>query len=184
MENSHLKAKLDLRRHFLGRYHSAGERSVFDAFQAKGLLWSILRKEFPLKSYWGVDLVEKKGRVKVDSARVLAQPGWKANIVDLDAYGSPWKHWLGVLENAPGSVTVFLTVGSRKGIQRRPLMKWEQQLLGIPFKLPRAIGANLVPRSLDWMLAKACDRFEVIECLEALPFTTARYFGARLELRA
>src|SRR3954469_21082851 len=107
MENSHLKAKLDLRRHYLERYHAAGERRVFDGFQAKGLLWSILRKEFPLASYWGVDLVEKKGRIKVDSARVLAQPGWNANIVDLDAYGSPWKHWLGVLKNAERSLTVF-----------------------------------------------------------------------------
>lgn len=183
MENSHLEVKLLLRRHFLGRYHHTGDRRVFDGFQARGLLWSILRKEFPLTTYWGVDVQEKKGRIKIDSARVLAQPGWRENIIDLDAYGSPWKHWLGMLSAAERSLTVFLTVGSRKGIQRRPLMKMEKALLEIPFKLPRAIGANLVPLTLNWMLAQACERFDVAEACEAVPSTTARYFGIRLELK-
>jgi|ERR1051326_9168295 hypothetical protein len=183
MENSHLAVKLELRRHFLRRYHARGERRVFDAFQAKGLLWSVLRKEFPLASYWGVDVVEKKGRIKIESSRVLSQAGWRENIIDLDAYGSPWKHWLGTLAAADHSLTVFLTLGSRKGIQRRPLSKMEKHLLEIPFELPRAIGASLVPLTLNWMLAQACARFDVAEALEAVPSTTARYFGARLELK-
>jgi hypothetical protein len=182
MENSHLTVKIDLRRHFLDRYHSAGERRVFDAFQAKGLLWSILREEFPLTSYWGVDLVEKKGRVKVDSARVLVQPGWNANIVDLDAYGSPWKHWLGVIWNSPGSVTVFFTVGSKNGLMARNISAFEKKLLGIPFrKLPGRLGKTLDRLVLDFMLGEALERFDVIEATEALPSTTARYFGVRLE---
>lgn len=183
MENSHLAVKIELRQHFLKRYHAEGPRRVFDAFQANGLLWAILRKEFPLTTYWGVDLVEKKGRIKIDSARVLVQPGWRENIIDLDAYGSPWKHWLGMLAVASHSLTVFLTLGSRKGIQRRPLSKMEKALLEIPFKLPRALGASLVPVTLNWMLAQACARFDVVEAIEAVPYTTARYFGVRLALK-
>jgi hypothetical protein len=185
LNNSNLPAKLELRRHFLRKAVGAGEAlRVFDGFQAEAVIWTALKKEFTLASYWGVDLLEKKGRLKVDSARVLAQPGWRENVLDLDAYGSPWKHWLNALTTSDHSLTVFLTLRSRKGIQRRPLTKAERAILGIPFKLlPPAIGSALSQVTDRWMLARAWDRFEVTEALEALPSETARYFGLRLELR-
>ena len=182
MNNSHLEVKLELRRHFLRKYHGRDAR-VFDAFQAAGVIWSTLKKEFALASYWGVDLLEKKGRIKVDSAHVLQQEGWRENVIDLDAYGSPWAHYSNMLRTADHSLTVFLTLGSRKGIQRRPLTKMEKAALGISFKIPPAIGSALSEVVLEWMLARACARFQVAECLEAGPCSTARYFGMRLELR-
>lgn len=203
MDNSNLAAKLELRRYFLRKYHAGvrliegkpiksergGEpRRVFDAFQAQGRIWAELRKDYELDSYWGVDLVEKKGRLQVDSARVLVQPGWRENIIDLDAYGSPWKHWQNMLRTADHSLTVFLTLGSRKGIQKRPLTKVEKDLLGIPFKLPPAIGGRLSQMTWRWMLAQACDRFTLVEALEAATAgdqaATARYFGVRLEIKS
>lgn len=200
MNNSHLAVKLELRRYFLRKYHlvegamkSAGasdlpahsktDARVFDAFQAAGVIWSTLRKEFNLASYWGVDLLEKKGRIKVDSARVLAQPGWRENVIDLDAYGSPWTHYSNMLRTADHSLTVFLTLGSRKGIQRRALTNKERAALGISFKLPPGIGGALSDFVKEFMLARACDRFAVAEALEALPSTNARYFGLRLEMK-
>lgn len=156
---------------------------VFDAFQASGVIWGTLKREFDLVSYWGVDLLEKKGRIKVDSARVLAQEGWKENVIDLDAYGSPWAHYSHMLRTADHSVTVFLTLSNRFGISRPNLTKLERTAIGISFKIPTTIGARLYPQLLDFMLARACGRCNVAECVEALPAVRARYFGMRLELK-
>jgi hypothetical protein len=182
-DNSNLAAKLELRRHFLRKYHATGDAWVFDAFQAQGVIWTQLKNEFSLESYWGVDLLEKKGRLRVDSARVLAQRGWRENVIDLDAYGSPWKHWHNLLGTAGHSLTVFLTLGSLKGLKKRVLTRVEKTMLGIDFKLPPAISGKLSQITVDWMLAQACARFAVVEALEARPCETARYFGLRLELK-
>jgi hypothetical protein len=182
-DNSKLSQKLELRRHFLERYHREGELRVFDAFQARGIIWTTLAKEFPLTNYWGVDVLEKKGRIRIESSRILAQAGWRENILDLDAYGSPWTHWLHALRKAAHSLTIFLTLGSLKGIKKRCLTAVELRVMGIPFKLPRAISGNLSQRNLEWMLAQAWERFSIVEAIEALPHETARYFGLRLELK-
>lgn len=42
---------------------------------------------------------------------MLTQPGWQADILDLDTYGSPWKHYNAMLPNLSGPLTVFLTIG-------------------------------------------------------------------------
>ena len=182
-DNSHLEVKLELRRYFLRKYQPTGAR-VFDAFQAGGVIWGKLKKEFALESYWGVDLLEKKGRIKIDSARILEQTGWRENVIDLDAYGSPWKHWMNLLRTAERPLTVFLTQGSNNGIQRRPITRLEKAALGISFKIPPAIGQGLSEVVLDFMLAQAWRRFSIVEAVEAGPSTTARYFGLRLEVKS
>lgn len=114
-DNHNPRQKLELRRHFLRRYHAATPPDVFDCCQGSGLLWNQLREEFPVASYWGVDLKPKPGRLKVDSVRVLQQPGLAANVIDVDTYGEPWKHWKALLPNITRPTTVFLTMGFGMG---------------------------------------------------------------------
>lgn len=98
-DNKDPAAKLELRRHFLRTYHARGPVHVLDCCQATGFLWRTLRAEFAVTSYWGLDLKPKKGRLQLDSVRVLQQRGWNQNVVDVDTYGSPWKHWAALLPN-------------------------------------------------------------------------------------
>lgn len=90
-DNKDPSAKLELRRYFLRKYHAGEPIHVLDCCQATGFLWRTLRQEFPIASYWGLDLKPKKGRLQIDSTRVLEQNGWKQNVVDVDTYGSPWE---------------------------------------------------------------------------------------------
>ena len=184
-DNHNLGAKLALRRHFLRRYHADGGAQVFDCCQATGKIWNELRREFVCASYWGVDLKPKKGRLKVDSVRVLDQPGWPQNIVDVDTYGSPWKHWSALLRHGPDAVTVFLTIGLVKiggGNYDRSILA----MLGLEFKrlkLPKAIGTRIGENSVATCIGRARDHgYEIIEAQEVdNPGGTARYIGVRLE---
>lgn len=145
-DNHSPDAKLELRRYFLRKYHAGdGAAHVMDCFQGGGKIWTKLQSEFTLGSYWGIDLKPRKGRLKLDSCRVLEQPGWTQNVIDLDAYGSPWKHFQAVARNAPHSVTVFLTIGMVRiggGNFDRSIL----QMLGINFrklKIPNSLGVRL-----------------------------------------
>jgi hypothetical protein len=146
VDNDNAKSKLDLRRHFLSTYHADGSARVFDCCQGSALIWSKLRKEFPIASYWGVDLKAKSGRLKIDSSRVLEQPGWKENVIDVDTYGSPWEHWTAILQNMGESATVFLTIGTMsKGMQN--FDRVSERALGLTFgteelSLPAPRGAK------------------------------------------
>src|SRR5438552_1243842 len=97
-DNHNLPAKLALRTYFLRKYHMQDVRrdaagatniNVLDCCQATGKIWGTLQREFPLAGYWGVDVKPKKGRLTIDSVKILDQPGWTQNVVDVDTYGSP-----------------------------------------------------------------------------------------------
>ncbi|HZU48538.1 MAG TPA: hypothetical protein VFA16_15010, partial [Mycobacterium sp.] len=90
-DNGNLEAKLGLRRHFLRRYHMENKPMVLDCCQGDGIIWRKLRQEFEC-DYWGVDVKPKRGRLSIDSVRILAQPGWPHDVLDIDTYGSPWRH--------------------------------------------------------------------------------------------
>ena len=111
VDNANLPAKLELRRYFLNKYHSKGAIKVFDCCQGSGVIWNSLKEEYPISNYWGVDLKPKKGRLKIDSVRILQQPGLDANVIDIDTYGSPWKHWTAILPRISSPKTIFLTIG-------------------------------------------------------------------------
>ena len=82
-DNSNTKAKLELRRYMLRKYNADEPAHVMDCCQGGGRLWRTLRNEFQVASYWGIDVKRKAGRIKVDSSRILAQPGGRANVVDI-----------------------------------------------------------------------------------------------------
>lgn len=182
-DNHNAAGKLALRRYFLRTYHAGTPIHVLDCFQATGFLWGELRKEFPLESYWGVDLKPRKGRVKIDSARILDQPGWTQNVIDLDAYGSPWTHWLALLRHAPAhDLTVFLTMGSNPMSGGGELPAVVRAAMGLHFRhaLPHFIR-RLLDLALHTMLGLAAAHGRtIVEAREAPPGPNARYLGLRL----
>jgi hypothetical protein len=176
-DNHNPRAKLELRRYFLRKYHDDGQPiHVLDCCQGSGVLWGTLRAEFPVASYWGVDLKPKKGRIKLDSVRVLQQPGWPQNVVDVDTYGSPWKHWAAILGNLLRPITVFLTIGQwQMGTDRLIL-----SALGLGrLKVPPGIAIKLHGLGLQYLLGQA--GAWIVEAIEAISDGSARYIGLRLE---
>lgn len=178
-DNGNLEAKLALRRHFLELYPPT---SVLDCCQGGGKIWSSLLESFPTK-YLGVDVKPKKGRLQVDSAKILGQPGWDYDVVDIDTYGSPWRHWANALKFAPGDVTIFLTIGMVKvmgGNTCREVREW----LGFDRFDPK-IPSSLASKCDDISTPYALDRarrhgFAVELALEAPRSKNARYLGIRL----
>lgn len=136
-----------------------------------------------MASYWGIDIKPKKGRIKIDSVRVLQQAGWPQNIVDVDTYGSPWKHWLALLPNVQKSTTVYLTIGQNKmvgGFQGKAPREVVESI-GLPRKTPPSIAAKLWGLGADYLLAYALEYCKIVECVEAVSNGNARYLGIRLE---
>lgn len=182
-DNGKLSAKLELRRYFLRRYHSSAPIRVFDACQGSGVLWRKLREEFKVETYWGVDLKKKGGRLQADSAEILAA-GLSENVVDVDAYGSPWAHWAAILKTTRLPRTVFFTIGEF-GIRQRPLSRAEASLLGIePIyrTMPERMKLRLARTSTERLISLAEVRgFRIVEAAEADRGVTARYIGVRIE---
>lgn len=191
--------KLLLRRHFLAKYHrecrvgfvATAETlvpapAVFDACQAGGLLWDTLRREWRVR-YLGVDLKpQRRATLKVDSVRILAQPRLPFDIIDIDTFGSPWRHWLAMLPNLtrPG-VTAFLTLG-RAGAAVAEVEHVALEWIGI-----RSPLVERIPASIRWKLAEhavgsllmapVAYGYRVVEVQEATSTRNARYLGVRLE---
>ncbi len=183
-DNHNPEVKLALRRHFLQMFHVEQPPMVLDCFQGSGLLWGQLRTEFRLAGYWGVDVKPKAGRLKIDSARILEQRGWKADVVDLDAYGSPWKHWCHLVRTFGGeALTVFVTIGMVRigvGNYDRAVM----QMAGCKFhalKIPNSLGVKLGERAIDFAVGEAqANGLTATEIVEAFPQRNARYLGIRM----
>lgn len=181
-DNHNPEAKLELRRYFLQKYHSEGIH-VFDCCQGSKLLWSQLEKEFAVDSYWGVDLKEKKGRLKIDSLRIVQQKGWTQNVIDVDTYGSPWKHWLAILQTCTQPVSVFLTIGQIKsvgGFVGAP-PKEITSMLSIPASTPATIVSRLWDFGAECLLAQALKYGTIVEAIESVSDGNARYIGVRYE---
>lgn len=180
-DNANLPAKLELRRYFLRKYHADSPIHILDCCQGSGVIWRHLREEFALASYWGIDEKPKKGRLKLDSSRVLAQPGWPQNVVDIDTYGSPWRHWFAMLPNICKPTTVFLTIGQVQ-LGGSPLIKEAREALEIgELKVPNAISARLNKIAVSYCLARCCAHdILTAEAVEAVSHGNARYIGVRL----
>ncbi|MEZ6097254.1 MAG: hypothetical protein R3C03_24025 [Pirellulaceae bacterium] len=178
-DNAHLVAKLNLRRHFLAKY--SGRHDVLDCCQGSGAIWSALKKEFTIDSYLGVDVKHKKGRLKIDSLKLCQQSGIIQNVIDVDTYGSPWKHYEAIVQNATRPTTIFLTWGmvrqSGDSVIARAI-----GIRDLKPKPPQMCLSFLTKWALPFVLGLALERHKVIECKEVVTSsTTARYFGIRLE---
>ena len=180
-DNSYLRTKLELRRHFLRRY--PGELRVLDCCQGSGQVWGRLRREFRLATYWGVDKKKQRGRLQMDSVRILAQPGWRENVIDVDTFGSPWEHWAMICRNLCHPATVFLTDGFVPVNGVGLLSQAAQEALGVAsLNTPIGLKGRLHALSVDYCLAQARPRLKIVEAAEGKPHgRNARYLGVRLE---
>ena len=183
-DNSNVNAKLLLRRHFLRKYHMDEPPSVFDCCQGGGVMWSVLRKQFTVKSYWGVDLKPKPGRLKIDSVDVLANTGWRFDVIDVDTYGSPWRHFDQILRNGTTDCTVFLTIGNQNTSAMSPNAHGGE-FVNFPPRTPPSLRAKVLRRfSVSWLLARSCEFGKmVVEAVESVSDGGARYVAARLEVK-
>lgn len=180
-DNHNPKVKLDLRRYFLKKYHTEKPPRVFDCCQGGGVMWTTLKNEFVIENYWGVDLKPQKGRLKIDSVRILQQ-GISENVIDVDTYGAPWKHWLAIVASVKQPTTVFLTIGKViLAAGGRSLSKDESRLIGLPPSSPPGFGPSVLYLCVDAMLAKAKQFATIVEAVEAVSTGNARYIGVRLE---
>ena len=180
-DNHNPGAKLMLRKYFLEKYNPNGTATIFDCCQGGGVMWNTIQKTHQIKSYWGVDLKAKKGRLKIDSIRILQQ-GLSQNIIDIDTYGSPWKHWFALLSKLEEPKTVFLTIGSTmfKGATDKAVLA----SLGCIFKklkLPETFYGRLDEIGVKYALASAGHFAKITEAIESLSTGNARYIGIRLE---
>jgi hypothetical protein len=148
-----------------------------------GFIWKALRHDWPVAEYVGLDVKPKKGRLKIDSARFLAAGGWAFDVVDVDTYGSPWKHWEGVLQFMPQACTCFLTIGFIRAAGGGILQNEAKQALGIyGMRVPPGITGAMHEISVSYCLARCYDYGILpIEVVEAASTGTARYIGLRLE---
>jgi hypothetical protein len=180
-DNGNLAAKLKLRRYFLQKYHVGERPAVLDCCQGQGKIWSALRQEFDI-DYWGVDVKPLKGRLKLDSVKILSQRGWPQTVIDVDTYGSPWRHWEAMLPNVVRPIAVFLTVGAL--MYRRATDRYALAAMNIQFarlRLPETLCGRLSDFSLQYCLAE-CYRWELDmpELVEMPRSGNARYIGLRL----
>lgn len=193
-DNAYLAHKLALRRYFLDKYHK-NPPHVFDCCQGSQVIWTQLKSEYELKSYFGVDLKPRKGRLTIDSVRILDQPGWNFDVIDCDTYGSPFKHWNALLGQLQKPTTVFLTIG--QGMSNFVLTGYLEVRAIFGSTVSRrgtnwvtANGNPISPRFLSTALSVATDVLirrhghpvAITECVEALAKGgTARYIGVRIE---
>lgn len=183
-DNGMLEAKLSVRRHILSKYHSDPLR-VFDCCQGSGVIWDILRKEYQVASYWGVDLKKQKGRLKADSSSLLNQKGWQEDVVDVDTYGMPWTHWFSIVENFEHPVSVFLTIGSTNiGSDCKSL---DEIVFGdkqFARSIPRMIRQHVYESIADEIAIFAgAERFgwNVLDAVVSRGLRKTRYIGVRIE---
>lgn len=177
-DNHNLKAKLDLRRELLKDYQPKRGLSVVDCFSGeREAIWTQLRREFNVSEYFALDVKAKDRRLKMDSLRYLQNQKWAHDVVDLDAYGSPWAHWFEVLRRGR-ECTVFLTVGN-VGFKQQQLEALAA--LGITFRIPGGLHGFVAELVCDHCIGKALEKFTITKAVEALnPGGNARYFGLRL----
>lgn len=169
IDNSKLEGKLALRRYFLERYHADSPIRVFDCCAGQGKIWTELRKDFKVESYLATDTKSSTGaRLKMNSVRLLKAGQFSANVIDVDTYGSPWKHWLALLPQVHSPVTVFLTIG-------QPPLRSDSTIystMGLNFtrlKVPPTLATKVIrARSLGYMLSEASKHgLQLVEVMEA-----------------
>jgi hypothetical protein len=176
-DNHNLRGKLDLRRSMLSPNDLL---NVLDAFSGSSeAIWSVLQKELNVTIYTALDIKRKNRRVKMDSLRYLQNQKWDHNVIDLDAYGSPWAHWIEVLRRRVECV-VFLTVGvSGMGKQSNVALR----AVGIPIETPTGIHRQISQDVVTYMVALPVKfGLDIVESNEALnPGGNARYIGIKIK---
>jgi len=177
-DNSHFDIKLDIRKKYLNKY---GGNAVLDCCQGDMRLWGELRKEYPNLKYMGVDLKPKRGRHKVDSARLLKIEGIVWDVVDIDTYGNPFDHYQNLCTTLNHECTVFLTYGTSVGGLTQT-SNAQKSMIGLPRKTPTVLAYKAVKKYID-ICIHSCRRYGIIpsDIIEVKPSDTVCYYAMRLK---
>jgi hypothetical protein len=181
VDNSNIESKVALRRYFLDKYHKEGEVNVLDCFAGHGHVWGRLKSEYKLNSYVGLDKKDIKGVLPIDNLRVLSDGQVWYNVVDLDAYGEPWRQWDILLRRIKSPTTVFLTIGAAHiGVS-----KFMRKLAGVPERCPSALCVKMrqTMTGIAFSLPMSYN-IDIVEAAEATAAMHARYVGFRLSPRS
>lgn len=182
IDNQNLALKVGLRRYMLDKYHREGRIDVLDACQGSGQIWAQLRQFYRLDSYLGIDTKHKAGRLQFDSARLLALEGLQQNVIDIDTYASPWKHWQALVCSLNRPTTVFLTMAACQGPHGPNVQKVQKEALGLAgLNVPKVIVGRLQDLANRHQLAWAARRgVEIVEAVRAASGPTRmRYLAIR-----
>ena len=155
-DNTSLSLKLELRRKLLAPFAEKHPLEVMDCCAGTRQIWGRLEKEFPIKRYVGFDKKRVGAwQVRVDSVRWLRDVGLCGNVIDVDTYGEPWRHYAAILESAWPfqEILVFLTVGMGLGTLGR-VSKFALQAAG----LKPDWGDMMPPASAELRKIGAVDR--------------------------
>jgi len=191
-DNYNEEVKLEIRRYLIKHIIDSGRKlNVFDACQGDRILWTQLEKEFPLESYFGVDTKSQRGRLTIDSSRIIDKLPEETTFIDIDTWGSPVPHLLALCKGKTryDYVGVALTIGmiTRRGAGAIP--KEIQYLMGltdnirIRMKLQGPLTAKLQKYIYPYILyLPTLHDYDIIDIVEAVPPSrTARYFGMILQ---
>lgn len=178
-DNHNARAKLDLRRKLLDNKESWIK--VLDCFSgSEECIWSTLRKELNVVEYLALDVKHKRNRLKIDSLKFLKTQKWIFDVIDLDAYGSPWDHYFEVLKtDRQHSMIVFVTVGTS---MLGNLSKTALQAIGVPSNTPTGMHRQLSELAVSYCLSRSYELgWNIDKAFEALnPGGNARYIGIKL----
>ncbi len=173
-DNAHIEDKLVLRKYFLNKY-THPSFSVIDCCAGSGHIWNVLRSEYTCK-YWGMDVKSQNGRLRVKSERVLSS-GAIADVIDIDTYGSPWKHWFNVLPFIDQEVIIFLTIGStHTGNQQKEALH-HSHLEFSTMKCPPTLSAKMRQYITDCCISKVREYGLFINEGQRIKHSRVEYIG-------
>lgn len=180
-DNKGISDKLTLRRYLLDKYHCGGKTAdVLDCCQGDGVLWGKLKTTHKPRRYMGVDVKPRRGRIKIDSAKLL-MTSFSHNFIDVDMHGAPWRHWFFAIQNATQPTTFALTHG-RTGVQTGGSPE-ALAAMGLTVSVPKTLGNRLAwDVSLPYCLAAAEDYgWKIVEAVSVGGHTNCKFIGVRIE---
>jgi len=185
-DNAALDAKLTIRRRMLSKYQGQGMPwKVLDCCAGSREIWKVLTREYACQ-YTGLDLKRRPGVLRMDSRRFLREAKEICyDVIDIDTYGLPWKHYQLLCEKVSHACIVFLTVGQRMigGGGRADTVAMQELGIKPSWPIPNTLGALAHEKYLNICLAMPYRYGMVLtEVIESTVMVRAtRYYAVRME---
>ncbi|HEV1992501.1 MAG TPA: hypothetical protein VGR34_06520 [Candidatus Dormibacteraeota bacterium] len=147
-DNRRLDLKIQIRRKTL-EHAALGELRVLDLCAGAGEIWRTMRQHVKIADYVPVDVAPRlpatlHGDI-MDERFLSAFDLSRFTVIDIDAYGEPWKPWRYILERLKQKTAVFLTHGATSSPGGSRLSKFARETMGIPltWEIPMKLDLSL-----------------------------------------
>jgi hypothetical protein len=158
-DNSYLAAKVRLR---LDNLPAKREITVLDAYCGSGQIWQTVQERANNHkiTVTGIDSKRATGRMHLvgDNLKFLAGMDLsRFDVVDLDAYGCPYKQLSAVLRGGrlkPGTIVFVTWIQSQFGILPRGFLQDLGYTKGMVRKSPTLFSRHGQQKLLDWLSTK------------------------------